>query len=259
MDYKASEAGTPVPEATENDAIIEIGTGALHPEFEKNILGMKTGESKTFTVKFPMPEKEEERLPVSGRTLDFDVSMKDIRQKKRPELTDELAAQVGPFKNVEELKSRVEQDLKNQKETQQKRDLQEQVLTWLIENNPVETPETLVNRQMEQLAVDAGMQLSQMGLDEKAIEERLKGWGDQMHERATRQIKASLLLGAIAKKENIQAADEDIRQEIARIAVQSNRSPKDVLEDLQKRGLIGGLIKQVTEIKALDWVLEKAI
>jgi trigger factor len=76
--------------------------------------------------------------------------------------------------------------------------------------------------------------------------------------RASRQIKVSLLLSAISKKENIQATDEDLRQEITRIAAETRRNPKDVLEDLQKRGLITGLVRQVTELKTLDWIVQKA-
>jgi len=258
LDYVAQEAGIEVPEATEKDASFEIGAGVLFADFEKNVIGLKTGDKKDFTIKFPNPEKPEERTPVSGRTLDFSVTVKEVRKRKLPELSDEFATKIGPFKSLSELKERVEQDLKNQKETNLLRDLQEKAIDLLIQDNPVDASETLVSQQMEQLAIDAGMQLSQMGLDEKAIEERLKSWGDEMLSRATRQIKASLLLGAISKKENIQATDEDLRKEITRIAVQSKRNPKDVLEDLQKRSLINGLVRQVTELKALDWVVAKA-
>lgn len=259
LNYEATEAGVAVPDASEKDSNFEIGTGSLFAEFESNILGLKAGDKKDFTVKFPTPEKEEERTPVSGRTLDFSVSITDVKKRVLPELSDELAAKIGPFKSLADLKERVEQDLKNQKESNQLRELQEKAIDFLIQENPVDAPETLVNQQMEQLAVDAGMQLSQMGLDEKAIEERLKTWGDEMLTRSTRQIKVSMLLGAISKKENIQATDEDVRKEITRIAVQSKRNPKDVLEDLQKRNLVNGLVRQVTELKALDWVVAKAI
>ena len=258
LDYEATEAGKAVPEATENGATVELGSGTLTPDFEKNIFGMKIGDKKNFSVKFPMPDKEEEKTPVSGRTLDFSVTLKDLRSKVRPELTDDFAKSVGPFQGLADLKARIEEDLKKQKDTNNTRELQEKAIDWLLEKNKLEAPETLVNQQMEQLAIDAGMQLSQMGLDEKAIEERLKNWGDQMLERATRQIKISMLLGAISKKESIQANDDDVREEITRIAVQSKRNPKDVLEDLQKRGLVGGLVRQVTEMKTLNWVLHKA-
>jgi trigger factor len=102
------------------------------------------------------------------------------------------------------------------------------------------------------------MQLSQMGLDQTAIEAKLKGWGDDMFEKATRQVKASLLLGAISKKENIQASEEELRQEVVRMAMQSQRKPQEVIEDLQKKGLLGGLFRQLTELKTLSWVMDKS-
>jgi len=258
LDYSAEEAGKAVPEATEQDAFLETGTGQLPTDFETNVIGMKAGDVKTFTVKLPTPDKEEERTPLSGRTLDFTVTLKGVRTKTMPALDDDFAKKVGPFDGIAALKTRVSEDITRQKELQWQREAQEKAVTYLLERNPVDAPETMINSQLEQLAVDAGMQLSQMGLDEKAIGERLQGWGNEMQERATRMVKASLLLGAIAKKENIQAADDDVRQEVLRIAAQSRRKPQEVVEDLQKKGLMGGLIRQVTELKALDWILGKA-
>ena len=116
----------------------------------------------------------------------------------------------------------------------------------------------MLNAQMEQLAMDAGTQLSRAGLDEKAIEERLKSWAGEMTERAARQVKASLLLGVIAQKENIQANDEDLRKELVRIAVQSGKNPKDIWEEMQEKGLARGFLRQITELKALDWAVTQA-
>lgn len=255
MDYEATDLeGKAVPEATEKDSFLEIGGQGLSGDFEKEVLGMTAGETREFNVSFPLPKQDEEAGPLSGRTLHFKTTLKEIRGKNLPEWSDELAKKVGPFADLAELRKRVEDDVRDHKEKTAQRELQEKMIEWLIKENPVDAPETLVNGQLEQLAVDAGMQLSKMGLDQATIETRLKDWGAEMQERATRQVKASMLLSAIAKKENIQAADEDIRQEITRIAQQSNRTPQDVMGDLQKRGLIGGLVKQVTELKALDWL-----
>ncbi len=258
LDYEATNlAGDVVPEASEKDSFVEIGSGALFPDFEKQILGMKAGETRSFSVSYPEAKTDEERTPVSGKTLSYATSVKEIRQRTLPEWTDETAKSVGPFESLEDLKKRVEEDLKQHKDQQNKKDLQEQLVNWLIEKNPVDAPETMMNSQMEQLAVDAGMQLSKMGLDEKTIEERLKSWGGEMQERAARQVKASMLLSAISRKEKIQASDEDIRQEILRMAQSNGQSPKQVWEELQKRGLVNGLVRQVTELKALDWVTER--
>jgi len=258
LEYEGSEAGEILNEASDKNGFFELGAAALAPDFENNLLGMKAGEEKAFTINFPLPEEGKEPAPVAGKTIDFIAKITALKSRVLPELNDELAKKLGPFNGIEDLKTRIIEDLRREKTQKYQRELQEKAIDFLIEENPVEAPQTLVNRQMEQLAVDAGMQLSQMGLDEKTIEERLKGWGDDMLQRATRQIKVSLLLSAIASKENIQANDEDLRQEITRIAAQAQKSPKDVLEDFKNRDLIGGLVRQVTEMKALDWVVQKA-
>ena len=258
IDFDASEVGQAFPAASDKDVFVQIGNNELVPEFEKNIHGMKVGEVKTFTVTFPKAEKEEDALPVSGKTLDFTCTLKGLRTKILPEVNDAMAQRLGPFESLAALKTRIAEDLKNQKLEQARRENQEKAVDWLIKENPVDAPETLVNSQMEQLAIDAGMQLSKMGLNEAAIEERLKGWGGEMSERAVRQVKASMLLSAVAKKESIQVSDDELRQEIAKIASQSQRKPKDVWEDLQKRGLVLGLVGQIRELKALDWIIANA-
>ncbi len=257
LDYEARDlAGEVVAAATEKDSFLEIGSGNLHPEFEKNVLGMTVGETKNFSVSFPEAATEEEKTPVSGKTLAFVTTLKDLRRKILPDFTEEVVQQMG-FPSVEELKKRAEADIRSHKEQQVRRELQEKVINWLIEKNPVDIPETMMGSQMEQLAMDAGMQLAKMGLDQKAIEDRLKTWAPEMQERATKQVRASLLLGAISKKENIQATDEDIRQEIVRMAQANKQKPQQVWEDLREKQLLQGLFRQLTELKALDWVVDR--
>ncbi|MBS1985721.1 MAG: trigger factor [Bdellovibrionales bacterium] len=258
MDYEGSEAGKPVLEATDKNALFELGAGYLAPDFEKNVVGLKAGDTKNFSVKFPEAKTEEEQTPVAGKTIDFSIKVLGVKKKILPELNDAFAAKVGPFKSLTELKARIAEDMKREQEQKLRREQLDKAVEWLIQENPVEAPETMIAGQMEQLAVDAGMQLQRMGLDEKAIEERLKGWGDQMTERATKQVKASLLLSSIAEKENIKASDDDVRNEISKMAMQARKSPKDVWEDLQKKGLVYGLVRQITELKALDFVVDKA-
>jgi trigger factor len=259
LDFEATEAGAPVPEATEKDAQLELGNKTLTPEFEQNVLGMKKGETKSFTVKFPNPEKDEDRTPVSGRTLDFSVNLKSLQSKILPELNDEFAKRLGPFESFAKLKERIVADIKSEKTNRIRSELTEEMAAWLLEKNPVEAPEVLVSQQLEQLAMDSGMQLGQMGLDQTAIEARLKEWAPSMEEKAKKQVRLSLLLSAIAKTESIKATEDDLRQEITRIAMQTKRAPKDVLEDFQKRGVIAGLARQVTEMKTLKWIVDEAL
>lgn len=257
VSYKASEAGKDLPEASDADVTLEIGNGSVPEEFEEKLLGMKAGETKEFTVKFKPATDDNLAAPLAGRTIDFVTTLHAIQTKELPVLDDELAKKLGA-NSVEELKTRVKADLQSQKDRTALNQQQEEAVKYLIEKNPVDVPETMLNAQMEQLAVDAGMQLQNSGLSEEQIEERLKSWADEMQERAIRQVKASLLLSAIAREEKIQAAQDDIRNEIMRIAQTTRQAPQDVLKNLEERRLMGGLIRQVTELKALDWVVKQS-
>ena len=123
----------------------------------------------------------------------------------------------------------------------------------------MDAPQTLVNQQVEYLATEAARNLSQMALPQDQIEQRLKEWQSEMETRALRQVKASLLLSEIASKENIQASQEDIRDEIVRYAMQEQRKPQELLEELRSKGMLPGLAKQLTELKTLDVFAGKAL
>jgi trigger factor len=258
-DYEAMEAGKKVDEASQENAFIEPGSGQLFAEFEDKVTGMKAGDEKSFTVKFPAKTPAGEAHPFAGRSFDFTVKAKTVFKKDAPALDDALAAKAGPFKTLSELETRLKGEIARQKEDQWKRETQEKIIEWLIEKNPLDAPETLVNQQIQNLAIEAGMQLQQMGLDQTAIEERLKEWGEEMTTRGVSQVKASLLLSAVARQEKIQVTDEDIRKEIGRMATQMRRDPQEIVKNLQDKNMIPGFMRQVQELKALEWILEKSV
>jgi trigger factor len=259
VNYTGSEAGKEIAEATARDAFVEPGLKQFVPGFEESILGMKGGDRKTFDVKFPSTSEEGAASlgGLAGKTITFDFEVLELFKKVLPEINDELAKAAGPFKDLGELKARIQQELEGQKKEALKRETQEKAIEWLIEKNPVDTPETMVNQQVQNLAIEAGMQLQQMGLDETAIEERLKEWSEEMAGRANRQVKASLILGAIAKKEQIKVEDEDIRAELTRMANNMRKNPQDIVKDMQERNLIPGFVRQVLELKTLDWLISQ--
>lgn len=260
MDYEGTENGTRVDSACQKDAYIEPGNGQIIEDFDKSIIGLKKGDTKEFEASFPKkPEEGKDPHPLAGKKIHFKVSVKDVFKKNVPEINDEFAKKLGPFDGLATLKDRIRDDVKKQKEEKARRDIQEKAIEWLIKGNPVSAPETLVNQQIQNLAIEAGMQLQNMGLPQDQIEERLKEWGDEMTGRAHTQVKASLLLGAIAREEKIQVSDEDIRKELGRMAAQMRKDPQELVKDMQEKNMIPGFMRQIQELKALDWLLENSL
>lgn len=260
MDYEGTEGDEKVGAASQADALVEIGNGQLVEGFEKAVNGLKAGDKKEFDVTFPeKQEGSDEPHPLGGKTIHFKVEIKEVNEKVIPEIDDELAKKAGPFENLDQLKEAVSKEVAGQKEEAFRQETQEKAIEWLISKNPVEAPETLVNQQIQNLAIEAGMQLQNMGLAQDQIETRLKEWESDMTSRANNQVKSSLLLGAIAKEKNIQVADEDIRKELGRMATQTRRNPDDIVKDMQEKNMIPGFMRQVQEMKALEWILENAM
>jgi trigger factor len=115
LDYEAKENGVVFAPASEKDVMLELGIGQVVEEFEKNVSGMKPGETRNFSITFPEAPSEAEKTPVSGKKLDFTTTLKELSKKVLPEATDEWASKLGPFKSLLDLKIRVREDLKKQK------------------------------------------------------------------------------------------------------------------------------------------------
>jgi len=260
MDYVGTEAGEKLSSASQDDAFVEIGNGQLVEGFETAVKGLKAGDEKEFDVKFPeKQEGSDEPHPLGGKTIHFKVKIKEVHEKEVPAIDDEFAKKAGPFENLDQLKEAVSKEVVGQKEQKFKQEIQEKAIEWLIQKNPIDAPETLVNQQIQNLAIEAGMQLQNMGLAQDQIETRLKEWEKEMTERANNQVKSSLLLGAIAKEQKIQVGDEDIRKELGRMASQTRKDPQEIVKDMQDKNMIPGFMRQVQEMKALEWILEKAM
>jgi trigger factor len=254
LNIKATEAGQAVSDASADNLFINASENYYGKEFSQALEGLKKGDKKSFTCSY------DASAPLfANRTLDFDVEVVALQKKSTPEWTEENVKKVGPFDNLDALKTRVQDDLRKEKENRLLTEVKEEFVDWLLEENKVEAPQTLVNQQIEYLATEAARNLSQMGLAQENIEEKLKEWQAEMETRANRQVKASLLLSEIAAKENIQASQEEIRDEIVRYAMQVQRKPQDLLEELRSNGMLPGLVKQLTELKTLDVFAGKAL
>lgn len=260
LDYVGEEAGKKLDTASQDGAMVEIGNGQLVAGFEEAVTGLKAGDEKAFDVTFPeKQEGSDDPHPLGGKTIHFKTKILEVYSKTLPEVNDEFASRAGPFKTVDELKDGIKQEVASQKEQQFRKETQEKAIEWLIEKNPLTAPETLINQQIQNLAIEAGMQLQNMGLAQDQIEGRLKEWEKDMTTRAENQVKASLLLSAIARKREIQVGDEDIRRELSRMATQMRKDPQEIVKDMQEKDMIPGFMRQVQEMMALDWLLDNAM
>ncbi|GBD39338.1 Trigger factor [bacterium HR37] len=251
VDYKGVLDGKPIPELTKEGVQLLVGEGRLIPEFEENILGMRKGEEKEFEVTYPEDFHIKE---VAGKTVRFRLKVKDVFQRILPQLDDEFAKDLGQ-ENVEALRKKIKEDLEKRLEEEAKSKLKEELITALLERTSFDVPPTLVESEIAHLKREFVLSFQRHGLEVPPLNEDME---NSFRQRALRNVKASLILGAIAKKEGIKVEEKELNNRLMEIARAYEVPFERVRELYEKNNMIPALEERILEEKVLDFLLEKA-
>jgi trigger factor len=209
-----TDKGLEEKEGMSGQRLIEIGSDQLIEGFEDKLVGMKKGETQTFKIPFPKDYFEKD---LAGKQSEFTCTIHEIKLKKLPTLDDELAKTVG-FDSVADLKSKAKEQLVTEKKGEVERKFRSDLLTALIEKNTFDVPESLVQAQTRTLAQDVAGNLKNQGFNDQMIQDALMSEMKNLKTRAENQVRASLLLEAIAKKEKIEIGSKEIDAELSNMA-----------------------------------------
>ena len=202
----------------ENYSII-VGSNTFIPGFEEQLVGMKLNEEKDLSVKFP-EEYHAENL--AGKDAVFTVKVNEIKEKELPELDDEFAKDVSEFDTLEDLKADAKAKLQKTKDEYADREIENKLVKMAAENATVEIPEAMIDSQVENMVYDFEYQLKYQGLDLenylKFTNMSIEGLKEQMRPDAKSRVLNSLVIEAISKSENIESTEEDLEQELAKMA-----------------------------------------
>ncbi|HEY3277054.1 MAG TPA: trigger factor [Syntrophorhabdaceae bacterium] len=252
-----SEDGKPVNEVATEGYPLELGTTTLLPEFEAALTGMKAGEEKDVPISFPEDYPD---ASIASQTIVFRVTVKEIREKKLPEVNDEFAKDLS-FDTLDALKESIRGEIEKEKEGAEKRNVVQQLVSGLISKVEVPVPPKYLEKKVEGMVEDAKMrfksQSQRLGPDEeKALEENLR---KEFEPRAVDRVKAEILLAKIAKKEGITLNEEEVFDKIKKFAEESKQPFSEVLQFYRQYNLIGGLRQNIIEEKAVDFLREHAV
>ncbi|MBU6374784.1 MAG: trigger factor [Bdellovibrionales bacterium] len=235
--------------------LLEIGSDTLIPGFEDNLVGMKKGETKTFKIDFPKDFYEKE---LAGQPASFTVTINEIKEKQLPELNDEFAKQMG-YESLADLNQKVEDHLAQEKKSESDRKLRSDLLQALIDKNAFDVPQSLIQAQARALAQDVAQNLKRQGADDKTVQEILMSEMQNISKKAESQVKASLLVEAVAKAEKFEVTAEDLEAEISKMAISMKAEEQKVKEFyMSNPSRKEDLEYRIREERTLGWLLEKA-
>ncbi len=234
--------------------MIEIGSGGLIPGFEDQLVGMRKSETKTFRVEFPKDYDAE----VAGQEAEFTVTVNEIKEKKFPEMNDEFAKQAG-YESLEDMRTKAREHLVARKKEEVDRKLRSDLLQALIDKNPFEVPSVLIQAQTRALAQDVAQNMKQQGFNDQMVQQALAGEMDGLKQKAESQVRASLILEEIAKKESITVSTDEMNSEIKKVAEYMRRDEAQMQEFYEKNpDRRADLEFRLREEKTVKFLIEKA-
>lgn len=251
VDFEGSLDGVQVKDLKRSGLQFLVGHDRLIPEFEENVIGMKKGETKEFDITYGEDFQIKE---AAGKAVRYKFSVKDVLKRTLPELNEELAKELGK-EDVASLKEQIKEDLKKQTEQQSEGKMRQQVVDALVDRNTVDAPPSLVHEEVARLARNTIQSLRQRGLNIQMLDDASKA---ALADRALRNVKTSIILAEIAKKEDIKVTDEDIDKSLSGIAATYNMPTEQVRGIYRENNLLDGLEASLAEQKVIDFIIENA-
>lgn len=260
IDFEGTQKGVLVEGTKSEGYPVNIGTGMFIPGFEENLVGMTKGEEKTFDVTFPK-DYHEKRL--QGEKVTFKVKMATISEKVVPEVNDEFAKKFGIFKNVDELKKGIEKNLQEMKEMEEKRRLEEDIMTKITEKVKIELPEALVHQEIHKMMsdADANLQSSGASLDSylKSTNKTMEELEKEMHPEAVKRVKTGLVLSKIAETEKMKATEKEIEAEKAMILASAGEHAEELKKKLEEHETMHQIENSIISRKTIEKLFEYCV
>ena len=255
VDYEASVGGKPLEGGKALDFTVEVGSGHFIPTFEERLIGLKAEEEKEIEVTFP---EDYGYQKWAGKTISFRVKIKEIKEKILPPLDDEFAKDLGDYSSLEEFKTKLREEIQKEKELTLERQLKDKLMDQLLEVNPFEVPESLVEEQTKALVSDMKVRLAAQGVDLKTLglsEEKLQG---DYREMARKQVRTFLVLDKIADQEGMMVSDEEVEGRLKEMAERMHQKLDVVKRYYEKNNLLPEVKAGMIRDKTLNLLLEKA-
>ncbi len=241
IDVLGTSEGDVIVDEEEIEVLLSEETPFLAPGFVDALVGLSTGEEKSFTLTLP-EDIEEESL--QGADVDFEIEVVGVYERQLPELDDALASTVGAFETLDELKQDIHKRLLDHKLSQHEQTYREEMIQALVDQAEIHYPPPMVERMMDDMLEDvkARMQREHKISLEDAL--RLSGktvdqYREELRPQAEQRIQQSLALGQFGQQEDIQVEDEDVLQSYTDLLVQAGLEDAPGMEDMQLDSALG--------------------
>ena len=221
LDFEGFVDGKPFDGGKAEGYTLTLGSGAFIPGFEDQLVGTKAGDEKAVEVTFPEDYNSKE---LAGKAATFQCKVHEVKETIKPELDDEFAKDVSEFDTLADLKKDIKARLTKTRQEESDRAFEDAAVDAAAKNMTVEIPACMideqVDRQMEQFGYQLQMQGMKMEDYAKMMGGNVDGLRQSLRPMAEQTVRTSLLLEAVAEAEKIEVLDEEVEEELKKMADQ---------------------------------------
>lgn len=260
IDFTGYVGGEAFENGSAENYSLTIGSNSFIAGFEEQLLGLKLGESREVKVTFP-EDYHAERL--AGKEAAFDVKLNEIKRHKLMPIDDEFAKEVSDFDTLDELKNDIHNKIQKVKEKKAESEMRNNLIKAVISNSEMEISDNMIERQIDKMVEDLHHELAFKGME---LKDYLKHFNytmsdlrDKMRDEAEFIIKKCLVLDEIANTEGVRAYDEEVNEEIAKIAEKLQRDPNELKRTIEKEGDWYIIKVDIQRRKVIELLMENAV
>jgi trigger factor len=246
-DFTGTLKGEPIQGGIGKNVPVILGQGQMLPDFEKGLAGVKAGEDKSIKVKFPKDYHAEE---LQGKKVDFEISVHRVEEKVLPAVDDAFAESFNVTEGgLEQFRQDVRENMEREARHKVKNDLREQVMTGLLEVNPLEIPRTLKHQEMHSMQHDA---MQRLGIEDHSKAPAIENFAAA----AEKRVRLGLLLRQLIADEKLSLDEQRLRAYIEELCA-GYESAGEMVEMYMKSPDIRRQIEPAAlEQVAVDWLVE---
>ncbi len=262
IDFKGvDQKDNPIKGADGKDYPLLLGSDSFIPGFEKNLIGLKPGQEKTFQLDFP---KDYGVKALAGTKVKFTVTIKKVQEQTEPKIDDTFAAKAGPFKTIEELKDNINQELRREREAKELQDIEAEIVKEVADKSSLTIPESLIEDQIERLKTEVRQNLNYKGV---TYEEHLKTEGMTEEEfrnnilapEAKSRVRAGLVLAEISEIEglDVQPDEVELRIQMLKAQYQDPKMQEELDKPESRNNIASRMLTEKTIKKLVEYTTKK--
>ena len=236
------------------DVSIELGAKANPPGFDEQLLGLNTGETKTFTLHYPADYPIGE---LANTDVSYTVTVKGLKRRVLPELDDEFAKDLG-VDSLEALKTRVREDLEHEAKHAAEREDRAELMKQLATRLPFEVPASMVDREIDRRLEDFARRLMDQNVDPRQAGIDWNAFRESQRAVSNEAVAAALVLDEVTRREKLAVSDEEVEAEVVKYAERTGRTPAAVRAALEKEGGLSRIYAGLRREKSIDFVISRA-